>query len=70
MFVLLGMLVLLALLFTFAVLMYSLKGGLRSSIFTDVLHGANLLIESHVVGEDVQVIACRGASGEYQLGSA
>lgn len=33
-----------ALLFTFAVLMYSLKGGLRSSIFTDVLHGAVFVV--------------------------
>jgi Na+/proline symporter len=33
-----------ALAFTFAVLMYSLKGGLRSSIFTDVLHGAIFVV--------------------------
>ncbi|MHB8725622.1 MAG: SLC5/6 family protein [Casimicrobiaceae bacterium] len=33
-----------ALLFTAAVLVYSLKGGLRSSIFTDILHGAIFII--------------------------
>ncbi len=32
------------LVFTFAVLMYSLKGGLRSSIVTDVLHGVIFVV--------------------------
>ena len=38
-----------ALVFTFAVLMYSLKGGLRSSIFTDVLHGTIFVVFLAVV---------------------
>jgi SSS family solute:Na+ symporter len=38
-----------ALLFTVAVLLYSVKGGLRSSIFTDVLHAAVFVVFLGVV---------------------
>lgn len=50
-----------ALLFTVAVLLYSVKGGLRSSIYTDILHGAIFIVFLVVV---LFIILPRHSAGE------